>query len=76
MLPFVQEPKIVDACRLFDPEEQWYQAYAERVARMLAVLAQGFQAATVNVLMAHLLVDGARVGRRRAAAPPRARSTR
>ena len=62
VLPFVQEPKIVDACRLFDPEEQWYQAYAERVARMLAVLAQGFGAATVNVLMAHLLVDGARVG--------------
>ena len=62
VLPFVQEPKIVDACRLFDPEEQWYQAYAERVARMLAVLAQGFRAATVNVLMAHLLVDGARVG--------------
>ena len=62
VLPFVQEPKIVDACQLFDPEEQWYQAYADRVARMLAVLAQGFQAATVNVLMAHLLVDGARVG--------------
>jgi exonuclease SbcD len=62
VLPFVQETRIVDACRLFDPEEQWYQAYAERVARMLAVLAREFQAATVNVLMAHLLVDGARVG--------------
>jgi exonuclease SbcD len=59
VLPFVPEPKIVDACRLFDPEEQWYQAYSDRVARMLAVLAQGFQASTVNVLMAHLLVDGA-----------------
>jgi DNA repair protein SbcD/Mre11 len=62
VLPFVQEPRIVDACRLFDPEEQWYQAYADRVARMLAVLAREFQATTVNVLMAHLLVDGARVG--------------
>ncbi len=29
---------------------------------MLAMLAQGFQTTTVNVLMAHLLVDGARVG--------------
>ena len=62
VLPFVQEPRIIDACRLFDPEEQWYQAYAERVARMLALLAQSFQPTTVNVLMAHLLVDGARVG--------------
>lgn len=62
VLPFVQEPRIVDACRLFDPAEQWYQAYAERVARMLAVLAQGFLPSTVNLLMAHLLVDGARVG--------------
>jgi exonuclease SbcD len=62
VLPFVQEPRIIDACRLFDPEEQWYQAYAERVARMLAMLAQGFAATTVNVMMAHLLVDGARVG--------------
>jgi exonuclease SbcD len=62
VLPFVQEPRIIDACRLFDPAEQWYQAYADRVARMLAVLAQEFRASTVNVMMAHLLVDGARVG--------------
>jgi exonuclease SbcD len=62
VLPFVQEPRIIDACRLFDPAEEWYQAYADRVARMLAVLAQEFRASTVNVMMAHLLVDGARVG--------------
>lgn len=62
VLPFVQEPKIVDACRLFDPEEQWYQAYADRVAQMMEALAHWFRADTVNVLMAHVVADGSLVG--------------
>ena len=62
VLPFVQEPRIVDACRLFDPEEQWYQAYADRVAQMIEALANWFRADTVNILMAHVFVDGGLVG--------------
>ncbi|MGH7338858.1 MAG: exonuclease SbcCD subunit D, partial [Candidatus Rokuibacteriota bacterium] len=62
VLPFVQEPRIVDACRLFDPEEQWYQAYADRVAQMIEALANWFRADTVNILMAHVFADGGLVG--------------
>src|SRR5437773_2714292 len=62
VLPFVQEPRIVDACRLFDPEEQWYQAYADRVAQMIEALANWFRADTVNILMAHVFTDGALAG--------------
>ena len=62
VLPFVQEPRIVDACRLFDPEEQWYEAYADRVAQMVESLANWFRADTVNVLMAHVFTDGALAG--------------
>ncbi len=62
VLPFVQEPKIVDACRLFDPEEQWYQAYADRVGQMIEALVNWFRADTVNILMAHVFADGGLVG--------------
>lgn len=62
VLPFVQEPRIVDACRLFDAEEQWYEAYADRVAQMMESLAHWFRADTVNILMAHVFTDGALAG--------------
>jgi exonuclease SbcD len=62
VLPFVQEPRIVDACRLFDPEEQWYEVYADRVAQMVEALASSFRADTVNILMAHVFTDGALAG--------------
>jgi exonuclease SbcD len=62
VLPFVPERRIVDAAQLLAPEEQWYQTYADRLARMLEGLAAGFSTRTVNLVLAHLLVDGARVG--------------
>jgi len=62
VLPFVSERRIVDACQLMNPEYEWYEAYSERVAQMLRVLASGFSADTVNVILAHLLISGARVG--------------
>jgi len=62
VLPFVQEPRIVDACRLFDPEEQWYQAYADRVAQLMESLANWFRADTVNILVAHVFMDGGLAG--------------
>ena len=62
VLPFAAETKIAQASNLFDPAEQWYQAYAERVARMLELLAGGFRVDRVNVLLAHLMVSGGLVG--------------
>lgn len=62
VLPFISERRIVDACELMNPEHEWYEAYAQRVAQMLRVLADSFAQDTVNVILAHLLIDGARVG--------------
>jgi len=62
VLPFVSERRIVDACQLMSPEYEWYEAYSARVAQMLRVLAGAFTADTVNVILAHLLIAGARVG--------------
>jgi DNA repair protein SbcD/Mre11 len=62
VLPFVPERKVVDACAVMDAEYTWYEAYSGRIEQMLAALARSLPATTVNVLLAHLLVDGARVG--------------
>ena len=62
VLPFAAETRIAQASNLFDPAEQWYQAYAERVARMLEILAGSFRVDSVNVLLAHLMVSGGLVG--------------
>jgi exonuclease SbcD len=62
VLPFPPETKIAQASNLFDPTEQWYQAYAERVARMLELLADAFRPDRVNILLAHLMVSGGLVG--------------
>ena len=62
VLPFVPERKVVDACQVMKPEYEWYEAYSQRIEQILAHLTAGFTPATVNVLLAHVLVDGARVG--------------
>jgi exonuclease SbcD len=62
VLPFPAETKIAQASNLFDPTETWYQAYGERVARMLEILAGSFRPDRVNVLLAHLMVSGGLVG--------------
>jgi DNA repair protein SbcD/Mre11 len=62
VLPFVPERKIVDACQVMGPEDEWYKAYAARIERILDYLTRGLTPSTVNVVLAHLLVDGARVG--------------
>ncbi len=62
VLPFVPERKIVDACEVMGPEHTWYEAYAARIEQILDALTRGLTPATVNLVIAHLLVDGARVG--------------
>ena len=61
-LPFVPERKIVDACEVMGPEHKWYEAYAARIEQILGALTRGLGPTTVNLVIAHLLVDGARVG--------------
>jgi exonuclease SbcD len=62
VLPFVPERKVVDACTVMEPEYKWFEAYADRVAQILGRLTQDMTPSTVNVLMGHLLVAGARFG--------------
>ncbi len=62
VLPFVPEGKIVDVCQVMGPEDGWYKAYAARIEQMLERLTSGLTSSTVNLVLAHLLVDGARVG--------------
>jgi len=62
VLPFVPERKVVDAGLVMGPEDGWYKTYASRVARMLDHLTRGLGPDTVNILLAHILIDGARVG--------------
>jgi len=62
VLPFVAERKVVDACTVMDAEHKWYEAYSKRIEQILAALTKGLPASSINVVLAHLLVDGARVG--------------
>ena len=62
VLPFVPERKVIDACQILEPEYLWFEGYARRIEQILGHLTAGFTPATVNVLIAHLLIDGARVG--------------
>ena len=58
VLPFVTAGKISDAARLFDPEADRFQEYAERIGAMAERLAESFSSKTINILLAHLYVDG------------------
>ena len=62
VLPFVPERRIVDACTVMDAEYKWYEAYSSRIEQILAALAKSLPPTAVTVILAHLLVDGARVG--------------
>ena len=61
-LPFVPERKVLDAALVASGTDQGHQVYEQRIADALAVLAQSFRADTVNIVLAHLLVSGARFG--------------
>src|SRR3990170_3147707 len=62
VLPFVSERRVVDAGTVMDAEHTWYDTYSRRIEEILAALTKGLPASTVNLVLAHLLVDGARVG--------------
>src|SRR5512141_3239161 len=62
VLPFVPERREVDACSVMGPEAGWYEEYARRIEQILAALVKDLTPATVNLALAHLLVDGARRG--------------
>jgi exonuclease SbcD len=62
VLPFVPERRVVDACAVMDAEHTWFETYKRRIEEMLAALARDLPADSVTIALAHLLVEGARVG--------------
>jgi exonuclease SbcD len=45
-----------------DAEHKWYEEYGRRIEQILKALTKNLPSTTVNLVLAHLLVDGARVG--------------
>ena len=41
------------------PEVERYQEYSERIVAMCETLTQSFSAKTINLLLAHMYIDGA-----------------
>jgi DNA repair protein SbcD/Mre11 len=59
VLPFVTAGKIEDAAKLMGPEIERYQEYTERISAMCDLLSKSFTKNSINLLLAHLYVDGA-----------------
>jgi exonuclease SbcD len=59
MLSWIPESRIVDSRQIQRPRNEWNQVYSEYVAARCSRLAKGFGANTINILLAHLFVDGA-----------------
>ena len=62
VLPFVPERRVVDACAVMDAEHKWFDTYRQRIEEILAALARDLPAGSVTIALAHLMVEGARVG--------------
>jgi exonuclease SbcD len=58
-LPHVPERYIVDSWRLLDPEQEGYKDYEDRVGLMMNALARSYGGSTVNILLAHVFLNGA-----------------
>jgi exonuclease SbcD len=61
-LPFVPERRFGQAAALFDDRSSLFSAYDEGMGTVIAGLASAFRPDRINVLMGHVMIDGARVG--------------
>ncbi|WP_456411602.1 metallophosphoesterase family protein [Oceanithermus sp.] len=60
LLPFLSERRAIKAAQLLqDDEGQWQSGYSETVGRLIANLTAGFEPGQVNLLAAHLTIEGA-----------------
>ena len=59
MLPWIPEYRIIDSRQMPRPRNEWHQVYSENLAARCSRLADGFATNTINILLAHLFVDGA-----------------
>jgi exonuclease SbcD len=61
-LPWVPERRVVAFDDLLQSQEEPFKQYADRTAKMLDYLSRPFRADTVNIVLAHILIDGAVIG--------------
>jgi DNA repair protein SbcD/Mre11 len=61
-IPFVAERRFGDAAALFDDRASLFNAYDEGMGTVMAGMAAAFRPDRVNLLMAHVMMDGARTG--------------
>jgi len=61
-LPWVPERRVVQFDDLLQSQEEPFKQYADRTAKMLDYLSRPFRADTVNIVLAHILIDGAVIG--------------
>ena len=61
-IPFVPERRFGDAAALFDDRASAYTAYDEGMGAVIAGMARAFRTDRVNVLVAHVMIDGAKIG--------------
>lgn len=59
VLPWIPDRLLVDTAKLMLPEDQWYAEYAEVAGGFCAGFGAHFDPKAINILMAHLFVQGA-----------------
>ncbi len=64
-LPWVPERSLLDVEDFLSGEGSEYRTYADRLSRMIEHLSAAFLPHTVNILVAHVLLSGADVGKER-----------
>lgn len=63
LMPFLSERRLVKANHLLDGDgSQWKGVYGEGMSRIFKNLGGGFDPDLINVFMAHLTVEGSRLG--------------
>jgi exonuclease SbcD len=61
-LPWIREGHVIDAAALFASEhDARIQTYADQAGRVLRLLCRDFTPETVNILAAHVFIDGAQL---------------
>jgi exonuclease SbcD len=63
VLPFLTAGKIEDATTLMGPEVERYQPNTHTIGAMCGVLTESFSSTTINMLLAHMYVDGCETSR-------------
>ena len=61
-IPFVPERRFGDAAGLFDDRASAYTAYDEGMGAVMHGMAAAFRRDRVNVLLAHVMIDGSKTG--------------